>query len=248
MSEPASANELVQVRKDGGVLQLDLPALVTLIQQKVLDAGSEVNSARLTRGEWTRLGELELFRTLQPAATAASHAPLPPGLATAGEPEANLVQFFQSLTLNQLRVDSAIALIAGLLVAVLGMVAHRGLVLVPLLVAAGWSVGMLYAGRVVFPRWFARVRSQGFRRLPWSSRTFGIVAVALFCYLLAVLFLPELPGERWFRLIDCALAVLFGAAGGTVWAFRYRVTRMKRTYERLGAAAKSDTASRGVTE
>jgi len=243
MTEQAQTDDLVQVRREGVVLQIDMSALVTLIQQQVLDARTEVSSKKLTSGAWRPLGELELFRTLRPQTAPDGEkpeTPLPPAAAPADRYEQNLVRFFQSVALSQLRVDSALAMTAAIVIAVVGMIAHRWFVLLPVLLAGGWGGATLYANRFLFPGWFRSIRLSGFRRLPWSSRAFVVMAVALLGYFLIILFLPELPGESLFRFVDSVVAFLFGAAGGAIWTFRRNAFRMKRVFEKLPSAETRD--------
>lgn len=231
MAEPQNPEKLVEVRAHGTVMRLDLAALVTMIQQRTLDASAEARG-ELTGSEWLRLGELELYRALrsddikvpavrpkpEPAATPLARA------------ERNLADYFDSLAVRQLRRDALVSVIAAGLTAALSVPVHR-YVLILLLCVAGWGASYLLAVQVLYRGWISRVRTMGFKRLPWGSRALLVVAIALPGYLLVASVMPELPGETLFRWIDGAAAVLFAGASAVVWGFRVETARMKRVFE-----------------
>jgi len=231
MAEPQNPEKLVDVRAHGTVMRLDLVALVTMIQHRTIDASAEV-SGELTRGEWSRLGDLELYRALRPddvTAPAARSKPEPaiPPLARA---EQNLANYFNSLAVSQLRRDALVSVIAAGLAAALSVPVHR-YVLILFLCLAGWGASYLLTVQVLYPGWIFRVRAHGFSRLPWGSRALIAVAIALPGYLLVASAMPELPGETLFRWIDGLVSVLFAGASAAIWAFRVETGRMKRVFE-----------------
>jgi hypothetical protein len=65
-NQPPQAESLVRLRRNGQEMQMDMTALITLVQQGALGADTEANSSGLTGGEWKRLTELELYRTFHP--------------------------------------------------------------------------------------------------------------------------------------------------------------------------------------
>lgn len=211
-------------------MEMDLATLVTLINENAVDASSEVNSEQLTKGQWQKLGGLELYKVFQAPDKLASRAQAGP----AGEPaelfEQNLIRFFGSVAVNQMRIDSFVVLASAALTALLSVVAHRW-GLIPALMAGAWGIGYLVADQVLFRHWIQKVRRSGFKALPWQSRVFLIVAIALPCYLLTASFVPELPGEGLFRLVDSIVCTLYGAAAAAVWTFRLDTLRAKRAFE-----------------
>jgi hypothetical protein len=230
-----SSPDLVEVRQHGTVMKLDLAALVTLIQQRAVDARTEVRGKRLTGGAWRRLGELDVYRTL---GSQKSGVRSQNGLATNAEAnlppleraEKNLARYFDSLAAAQLRRDALVSVIAAGATAGLSVPVHR-YVLILFFRALGWGVGYLFAAQVLFPGWIRRLRTSGFRRLPWSSRVLLLASIALPGYFLIASLLPELPGETLFRWIDGTVSFLFAAASATIWAFRIETGRMKRVFE-----------------
>jgi hypothetical protein len=94
------------------------------------------------------------------------------------------------------------------------------------LAIAAWFGGYFFVDRVQFPEWIRKVRFHGFKRLPWNSRSFLIVAIIVPGYFLVASFFPLLPGEGRLRLIDSILCILFAAAAAAVWAFRTGTLRM----------------------
>jgi len=231
MAEPQNPEKLVDVRAHGTVMRLDLVALVTMIQQRTIDASAEV-SGELTRGEWSRLGDLELYRALRPDAAALPAAESKPDAAIPplARAEQNLADYFNSLAVSQLRRDALVSMIAAGLAAALSVPVHR-YALILLFCLAGWGVSYLLTVQVLYPGWIARVRTMGFKRLPWGSRALVVVAIALPGYLLVASVMPELPGETLFRWIDGLATVLFAGASAAVWAFRVETGRMKRVFE-----------------
>jgi hypothetical protein len=240
-SDPA-VPELLQVRRDGNVLQMDLTTLVTLIQQHTLNAAAELNSSKLTGGAWKKLGELELYRVLVAAETQGKAdktggMPLPPSAAPPSSPtepaspEVNLGRFFESLAVKQLRIDGIIAVVSTVVAGGLSIVAH-GSVIVLILMIVGWVGGYFLADQILFPRWIQTIRTSGYRQSPWQTRQFLIVAVALSGYFAIALFLPRLPQEGTLRFVDSVVGLLYGAAAAAIWTFRTDVVRMKRTFER----------------
>lgn len=221
-------------------MQMDLPTLLTLIQQRAVSGSVQINSLRLTAGEWRPLAELELFRAFAPPTgnrPSPSLMPLPPkppspaaNTAQLTPFEENLSRFFASLAIKQLQIDSLVATAAALLTAILGAIAHSSLV-VPLAVTAGAGLGYLITDHTLFLRWIQDIRNSGFRRLPWQSRHFLIVAVVLPGYFLIAALLPRLPAERILCLIDALVGLLFGAAAGAVATFRWNALRLKKTFE-----------------
>ena len=239
-ARPGLAN-LIDVRHAGTLMRLDLAALVTLIQQRAVDARTEVRSAQLTGNEWRRLGELELYRTLRPDAKTVPSPAVPqtetdlPPLARA---EQNLVRYFNSPAITQLRRDALVSIVAAGVTAGLSVLVHR-YVLILLLSGVGWVVSYFLTTRVLFHGWIGRVRRDGFTRLPWQSRVLVVVGIALPGYFLIASVLPLLPGEVQFRWIDGAIAVLFAGASAAIWAFRVETGRVKRVFElSQGADAK----------
>jgi len=228
-------SNLVEVRQLGTVMKLDLAALVTLIQQRAVDARTEVKGERLTGDAWRKLGELDLYRTLrsqkaegrrQNGGTAGAEANLPP----LERAEQNLMRYFNSLDVTQLRRDALVSVIAAGLTAALSVPVHR-YVLILLTSALGWGVSYLLAAQTLFPVWIRRIRTNGFLRLPWPSRVLLIVSIALPGYFLIAWMIPELPGETLLRWVDGAVLFLFSAASATIWAFRIETGRMKRVFE-----------------
>jgi hypothetical protein len=234
MTQDALSN-LVEVRQHGTVMKLDLAALVTLIQQRAVDARTEVRGERLTGGAWRRLGELELFRTLDSRKSETGSQGVPGLQAEANLPpleraEQNLMRYFNSLAVTQLRRDALVGVLAAGVTAGLSVPVHH-YALILLMSALGWGIGYLFAAQVLFPGWIRRVRARGFTGLPWQSRVLLLVGIALPGYFLIASLLPELPGETLFRWIDGAVSFLFAAASATIWAFRIETGRMKRVFE-----------------
>jgi hypothetical protein len=231
MAEPQNPEKLVEVRAHGTVMRLDLAALVTMIQQRTVDASAEARG-ELTGGEWRRLGALELYRALRPddvkvPTVESKPEPAIPPLARA---EQNLADYFNSLAVRQLRLDAVMSVIAAGLAAALSVLVHH-YVLILLLCLAGWGASYLLTVQVLYRGWISRVRTLGFKRLPWGSRALLVVAIALPGYLLVASVMPELPGETLFRWIDGLATIFFAGASAVVWAFRVETGRMKRVFE-----------------
>jgi hypothetical protein len=252
----APVRDVILLRHDGTEMKVGLEALIVLIRQSAVSAQSEVMSEKLTRGEWRKLGDLDLFRVFgsSPEAPGAdtksrtrgrkrqragpeSVAPaVAPTEAKPGEPddpgaarERNLRAFFDSVTVNQLRLDSVIALVCAATTALLGTAVH-GSPLVPLAMAAAWSAGFLLADRSLFQRWILRVRETGRAGLPWQSRFLLIAAIAASGYFMVAGLLPLLPAEGWLVLLDAVVGILLALASGVVWRFRVNTLRMKRVF------------------
>jgi hypothetical protein len=240
MAEPQNPGKLVEVRAHGTVMRLDIAALVTMIQQRTIDASAEAKG-ELTAGEWRRLGELELYRALRPDdVTARPVEPKPePAMPPLARAEQNLADYFDSLAVRQLRRDALASLVAAGLAAVLTVPVHH-YVLILLLCLAAWGAFYALTVQVLYRGWISAVRSRGFRRLPWASRALLVVAIALPGYLLVAWVLPELPGETLFRWVDALATMLFAGASAVVWAFRVETGRMKRVFE-----ASKDAESKG---
>jgi hypothetical protein len=216
-------------------MQIDVPTLVALIQQGVLGAAAEVNGDKLTGGEWKKLGGLEVFEMFRPSGgkaggEAGAQPELPEGAQGFDAYERNLMKYFGSFDVNRLRLDGWAAIISATVAAVLSAIAHHSL-LTLLVAAIAWGGGYLFMDRVFFPAWIRRLRRMGFKRLPWSSRNFLIVAVAVPCYFLVATFLPLLPGERLLRLVDSIVCIMFSGATAGVWTFRVSTLRAQRVFE-----------------
>jgi ABC-type multidrug transport system fused ATPase/permease subunit len=227
--------DLVEVRRDGTVMRMDVAALVTLIQQRAVFAETEVRSEHLTGNEWQRLGQLELYRTFTSQKSEIRNQNDPATMAEVSLPpleraEQNLARYFNSLAVTQLRRDALGSIIAaGVTAALSVLVHHYALILV--LSALGWGAGYLLTVQVLFRGWIGQVRTRGFTRLPWNSRVLLIAGIALPGYFLIASMLPLLPGETLLRWIDGAISLWFAAASAAIWAFRIETGRMKRVFE-----------------
>jgi hypothetical protein len=236
MEETKSPPEsLVEVRRDGTIMRMDVPALVTLIQQRAVFAETEVRSERLTGNEWRRLGQLDLYREFAGQKPKPGRQSVPSAQANANLPpleraEQNLARYFNSLAATQLRRDAFGSVIAAGVTAALSVLVHHS-ALILVLSALGWGAGYLLTAQVLFRGWIGRVRTMGFTRLPWSSRVLLIAEVALPGYFLIASLLPLLPGETLLRWIDGVLLLSFAAASAALWAFRIETGRMKRVFE-----------------
>jgi hypothetical protein len=216
-------------------MQIDVPTLVTLIQQGVLGATAEANGEKLTGGEWKKLGGLEVFAMFRPSGgkagkKAGPRPELPEGAQGLDAYERNLLKYFGSFDVNRLRLDGWVAIISAVVTAVLSVIAHHSS-LTLLLAVVAWGAGYLFMDRVFFPAWIGKVRRAGFGSLPWNSRTLLIVAVAVPCYFLVATFLPLLPGERLLRLVDSIACMMFSAVMAGVWTFRVSTLRAQRVFE-----------------
>jgi type IV secretory pathway VirB3-like protein len=224
---------LLRLRQGGQVRQMDLATLVTLIQQNAVERDAEVNSLRLTQGEWRKLSTLDVYRDFgrQTASAPVAAIPQPPVVGEPGDAhEQNLRKFFSSLAIAQLRIDSTVALISGLVTALLSIVVHRS-VLIVILMVVGWGVAYLLADQVLFPRWIQQVRRAGFQRLPWQSRSFLIIAIVVPGYFLVASFLPLLPAEGFLSAVDAVIGLLLSGASGVIWTFRLDAQRAKKAFE-----------------
>ena len=141
----------------------------------------------------------------------------------------NLSTYFESLEVKRLAVDSWFALLSVVLSALFSVTAHRS-VLPLLLSVAAWAGAYFYVDRNSFPAWIRGIRFSGFRRFPWNPRIFQIVAVGVPGYFLAASFMPPMPREGLFRLLDCFVCLAFTSAAATIWAFHTNTRRMKRAF------------------